>query len=169
MKLSRYWLLSLVCLSTLFSGCAHYHWGTGNKSPYHTIAFAPVVNHCYAPQMQSLVSDALFQSFAHGGGMAVESQQGNAEVVLHVTLTDFKKLMGATSKLDTGTARSLVMVLCARAELVDPSGKPVSAGDFEVRQEFYADSGMERAEAEALPQLAQLMAEKIHRAVVSNW
>ena len=163
--------LSLLFVSALafLTGCAGYHLGTGNKPLYHTISFAPIVNHSFAPQMNTLVSDALFQAFAHGGGMAVESQGGDAEVVLHVTLTNFQKLIGATTISDTGEARSLVMILTAEAALSDPAGKPIYKGNFEVRQEYYADSGLVRAEEEALPQLAQLMAEKIHRAVVSKW
>ena len=162
-------ILALAILATMMAGCFHYRLGDGNKPKYHTIAFAPVINNSFAPQMQALVSDALFRSFARGGGMAVESQGSNAEVMLHVTIGEFHKMMGATNTSDTGRARSLVMVIKANAVLTDASGQTVYNQDFTVTQEFYADSGMERAENEAMPQLADLLSQKIYRAVVSNW
>ena len=162
-------LTLIFALALTFAGCAHYHFGTGNKPAYHTIYFAPVVNRSFAPQIHTYISVALFRAFAQGGGMAVAGQNDGAEVVLHVTINDFKKMIGATQTSDTGEARSLVMILKATATLADPEGKQIYTGDFEVRQEYYADSGMVRAETEALPQLADMLGQKIYRAVVSKW
>jgi hypothetical protein len=159
----------ILALALTFAGCAHYRLGPGNTPAYHTIYFAPVVNHSFAPQINTYVSDALFRAFAQGGGMAVAGQNDGAEVVLHVTVTDFKKMIGATQSTDTGEARSLVMALKATATLSDPAGKQIYTGNFEVQQEYYADSGLVRAEQEALPQLADLLGQKIYRAVVSKW
>lgn len=162
-------LLALVLTAAMLAGCAHYRVGDGNKPAFHTIAFAPVTNHSYAPQIQPLVSDALFQSFARGGGMAIESQEKGAEAVLHVDIIDFRKMIGATKTSDTGAARSLVLVLKANVALADAKGQVLYRQDFEVTQESYADTGMVRAEEQALPELAMALGQKIYRAVKSTW
>lgn len=160
----------LIVTVLMLSGCAHYRLGTGNeKLPYHSIAFAPVINNSFVPQFHTLVSDALFRSFATGGGMAVESQASGADVVLQVTIDDFQKLIGATSSSDTGRARSLYMVIKATATLTDKEGKILHSQQFEVNEEIYADSGMARAEQAGLPQVADKLGEKIYRAVISKW
>lgn len=159
-----------IVLAFTFGGCAHYQLGDGNTPAFHTIAFAPVVNNSYAPQAQALVSDALFRAFSQGGKVTVESNEHGAEVVLNVTLTEFKKLIGATKTNDTGSARSIVMILRAHATLIDEeTGKPLYAGDFEISQDALADSGAVRAESEAMPKLAAALGEKIYRAVISKW
>ncbi len=169
MKKQHTLVLSLLSLSLIFTGCAHYQAGTGNKTPYSSIAFAPIQNKSFAPQMHTLLTDSLFRNFAQGGGMAVEKESDQPDVVLHVTITDFNKYMGATSATDSGRARSLGMTLKANATLTDTAGKVLYSQDFDVYKEFYADSGMSRAESQGLPQLADDMAQKIYRAVVSKW
>lgn len=162
--------LGLLSLVILMSGCAHYHLGTGNQPlPYHSISFAPVVNNSYAPQIHTLVSDALFRAFATGGGMVVEGQNDGADVTLRVTVDDFQKGIGATSSSDTGRARSLYMSLKATATLTDASGKVLNSQQFEVSQEIYADSGLARAEQAGLPEIAEKLASQIYSAVVSKW
>lgn len=153
----------------LLSGCAHYQLGTGNNPGYRTIALAPIDNRSFAPQIHAVLTDAVFQQFARGGGVKVEQESEKPEVILHITVTDFNKYIGATAATDTGRARSLAMTLKATARLTDASGKELYAQEFSVSQEFYADSGMSRAESQGLPQLADLLAQKIYRAVVSKW
>lgn len=150
------------------SGCAHYQKGTGNKPAFHSISFAPVVNNSFAPQVHTLVSDAIFRSFARGGGIAIENEEG-ADVTLHVTIDEFRKMIGATSSTDTGRARSLVISMQATVTLVDESGKVLYSQPIQVTQDFYADSGLARAESEAIPQLCDMLGEKIYRTVVSAW
>lgn len=168
-----YYLLSAALFLTFAiaaAGCAHYRPGTGNTPEFHSIAFAPVINESYAPQAQTIVSDALFQAFARGGNVAVESNQATADVVLHVVIKDFQKMIGATKADDTGRARSLVMMLKSQVTLTEgATGKAIYTGEFTVQQEVYADSGAIRAENEAMPQLATLLADKVYRAVTSKW
>lgn len=153
----------------LLSGCAHYQLGTGNNPGYRTIALAPIDNRSFAPQIHAVLTDAVFQQFARGGGVKVEKESDQPEVVLHITVTDFNKYMGASSSTDSGRARSLAMTLKATARLTDTTGKELYVQEFSASQEFYADSGLSRAESQGLPQLADLLAQKIYRAVVSKW
>lgn len=167
MKKSLTLVFSLAML--LLTGCAHYQLGSGNNPGYRTIAFAPIDNRSFAPQIHAVLTDALFRQFAQGGGMVVEEQKDNPEVILQVIVTDFQKYIGATKSTDTGSARSLAMTLKATATLSDASGKQLYSQEFSASQEFYADTGMSRAESEGLPQLADALAQKIYRAVVSKW
>ncbi len=159
---------ALFC-AVAFAGCAHYQLGTSEEKPlYHSISFAPVKNNSFAPQIDTLLSDALFRSFARGGGMAVEAQ-GGGEVVLQVVINDFQKLIGAYSSEDTGRARSLVMIMNATVRLSTPEGVVIYSEEFEARHETYADSGLALAENQAMPQLAEDLAQKIYRTVVAVW
>ena len=160
--------LSLLALFALtLSGC--YHLGNGNKTSFSSISLAPIENRSFAPQVHALLSDALFRAFARSGGVAVEPQDSKADVVLKVTVNDFQKFIGATSSVDTGRARSLVMTLRATAVLTDTEGNILHSQDFEVTKEFYADSGAARAEQQGMPQLANDLAVKIQRAVMSSF
>lgn len=169
MKKNLTLIIAAVGLAFAFTGCAHYRLGMGNQTSYRSIAFAPIQNKSFAPQIHTLLSDSLYRNFAQGGGMAVEKESDQPDVILHVTVIDFQKYIGATVSTDTGRARSLGMSLKALATLSDTSGKTLYSQEFSVYNEFYADGGLSRAESEGLPHLADAMGEKIYRAVVSKW
>ena len=165
-SLKIFFVLALAAL--LSSGCAHYQKGDGNVVAFHSIAIAPVVNKSFAPQARTYVSESLVSTFALGGKLAVLPED-QAETVLHVTLVSYDKNIGAKQSDDTGTARSLELVLGANIVLTDATGNTLMAKSFEIHNEVYADSGATRAENQAIPAMAHALAQQIYLAVIGKW
>ena len=160
--------LILIFSLALLSGCAHYQLGQGNQTTYSSVYVLPVINQSMIPQAQATVNEALVRQFIRAGSTTVENK-ANAEVILQVTLKDYQKNIAASRTDDTGRARSLGLTLRANATLSKPDGTVLHSQDFEASYEFYADGGVTNAEAAALPKLAEMLASKIHSAVISNW
>jgi outer membrane lipopolysaccharide assembly protein LptE/RlpB len=152
----------------LLTGCAHYQLGDASKLPYTSLSIAPIVNQSYAPQVQTYLSEALFTELVNHGRVAL-LPNGKAETSLKVVLTDYRKRIGATSREDTGRARSLDLTLEAYATLVDKEGNVLYAQTFSATDSYYADNGSVAAESQAMPLLAHRLAEKIAKAVLGVW
>lgn len=152
----------------VLAGCAHYRLGDQSKLTYSTISIDAVTNKSYAPQAHTYLSEGLFNEFISNGKLTV-LPIGRGETTLEVTLNDYRKQIGATSKEDTGRARSLDLTITATATLRDSAGNVLYSGNFEANDNYYADNGNIKAEQQAMPLLMRKLAAQIARAVVSVW
>ena len=154
-----------------FTGCAHYHLGTGVAPAFHTLYVEPVANQTLLPQAQALLSTHLRESFARDGRVALVNSPDAADATLSVVINDFHRNVAAARADDTGLARKFDLTLGAACTLRDRrSGKatfenrPVLA-----RREVFTDSGQLQAEYQTLPLLTRALAEKVVHASLDVW
>jgi hypothetical protein len=172
LRLCRARLLPLLCLLALAGGgCAHYHLGTGASPAFASLYLAPVQNHAGVPQATAIVSAQLREAFLRDGRIALAASPELADAILTVTLASYGRETLTALARDTGLARKLGLTLEATATLTDQrtgqvmfERRPLHA----VRQAF-TDSGQLQAEADAVPLLAEQLAQAATRAVLDTW
>ena len=164
-------LLSLVGLG-LNSGCSHYQLGTGTKDlGFSTVYIAPVTNEAAVPQATALVSRELRNSLLQDGRMSLAADEASADAVLSVALVHYARTFTAVQPNDTALARKFDLVLTAHCSLIDQrTGKPLFKNrPVSVTRQIYVDDGQNPAEYQALPQLADQLADRVSHAVLDVW
>jgi hypothetical protein len=157
-------------LAAALAGCAGYQLGDPATLPFATIHVAPPVNASLAPQAAPLVGTTLVRSFDRSGRVRIAARD-DAEAVLEVTLTEYRREVAADRSDDTSLARKWRVELTAECTLANPrSGQTwftrrmISAFD-----EVYVDSGLVPAEYQNMPVLADRLAQEIAREVLGAW
>ena len=171
-------LVSIVVLS-LFNGCANYNLGSSAEIPFKSIYIKPTTNHSYAPQAQPIVSAQIRETFIHDGRVKLVAKEADADAVLYVDLTDYKRSAGARNSKDTVIANDFDIRLIAEISLFDKS-----KGDYLFKERSiqakthayignpYTDSEIisyQQSERQAMTQLAREIARKITDEVLSPW
>ena len=127
-------------------------------------------NQSTAPQAQALLTRNLIEAFLRDGRLSIANID-RAEATLRVTLSHFNRRFAATQEADTALGRSFGLTLEATATLVDNASGKTYFRDriFTADDIAYADSGLNQAEYQAIPRLAQNLANKIKDSVVNTW
>jgi len=172
-KLLRPLCLVLLAVVGLLAGagCAHYRLGTGAKLPFASIYLAPVQNQADVPQAAAIFSARLRETFLRDGRVALAASPAEADAVFTVTLTEQTRATLTTRAADTGLARKLGLTINATATLTDRrtgralfENRPLSA-----ERQVFTDSGQLQAEYDAVPLLAEKLAEAAARAALNVW
>ncbi len=162
--------LALAALVSL-TGCGHYRLGTGSRPTFASIYIAPVQNKADAPQATAVVSARLREAFLRDGRVALTAAPEEADALLVVTLTRYGRETLTALAADTGRARKLNLALEATATLTDRrTGRTL----FERRplhadRQIFTDSGQLQAEYDAVPLLAEQLAQAASRATLDTW
>ncbi len=164
-------IIFLPLLALVFTGCAHYRLGTGATPPFATIYVAPVQNRADIPQAAALVGARLREAFLRDGRVALAASPAEADAVLTVTLGRYAREQLTARAADAGLARKLALVVDATATLTDRRTGRVLFGSRPLRAErqAFTDSGQLLAEADAIPLLADTLAEAALHAALDTW
>jgi len=175
-------LLSAGLILFAFSSCRSYNLGHPGELAFESIYIAPVKNDSYAPQAQALVSSDIREAFIRDARVKVVTSEEAADVVLEVTLTEYKRSPGARSNVDTVQAFDFDITLESKVGLYDPiSGKYLFENErIEARTNAYTENPYAGAgalntqtyhiaERQALPNLSRSMAQRIADRVLSAW
>ncbi|KXU35902.1 hypothetical protein AXK11_05065 [Cephaloticoccus primus] len=166
-----------VGLALLGSGCMGYRLGTGAEAPlaFSTLHVAPVKMRALVPQAEAVITGAVREAFANDGRVALAAHPATAGAVLEITVRSYRRETATADPEDTGLARKLSVVLLAELTLRAGEGAETPAKTYfrarpiEVRRDIFIDSGQQQAEYQALPLLAQDLADKALHAVLDTW
>jgi hypothetical protein len=160
-------LFSLLALA----GCANYQLGTGASPKFSKLFIAPVASDTLLPQAQALVTTQIREAFIKDGRVALVSSAEEADAVLKLTLSDYRREVGVVRPDDTGLARRYDVTLHARATLTTkPDGTTLFENrELVARRGVFTDSGQIPAEYQTLPLMAEKLASETVRAVLDTW
>lgn len=162
---------SLAALALGLASCANYRLGTGSDTPYATVHVAVVKSDVLLSQAAALVSTQVREAFIKDGRVRLVDSAADADAVLTLTLDDYHRDVTVARADDTGLARRFDLVLQARAALVDQRTKQVIFANrpLKVTRGAFTDSGQLQSEYQALPLLADQLAERALHAVLDRW
>lgn len=164
------WLL--VCAVALFgAGCSHYQLGTEATAGFRSLHLEVVRNDTMLPQAVALTSTALRENFLKDGRVALTATPAEADAVLTITLVDYSRSVAVVRADDTGLGRRFDLQLAAQATLHDRrSGRDIfTARPLTAKRGAFSDSGQLQSEYQALPLLAEQLAEAARKSVLETW
>lgn len=156
----------------VMAGCSHYRLGTGSdRVSFETLYIAPISNEAAVPQAVATVSRALRSAVIRDGRVRLAADAASADAVLQVTLSDYGRTFSAVQATDTALARKFDLELIARCDLTDQrTGEALFKNRrIMVTRQIYVDDGQNPAEYQALPQLADQLADWVAHAVLDVW
>jgi hypothetical protein len=164
-------LLPALAAVFLLGACAHYRLGTGSALKFQTLFVAPVVNTAAIPQAQVLVTTQIREALLHDGRVTLVDSPGAADAVLQVTLTSYSRVVAVTRPDDTGLARRFDVSLHAEATLTDNRTRQpyFTRRPLVAQRGVFTDNGLVPSEYQALPLLAELLADETTHAVLDTW
>jgi outer membrane lipopolysaccharide assembly protein LptE/RlpB len=175
-----------ITLATLgvLSACSHYRLGTDAKPTFATLYVEPVTTKILLPQSQALIESQVRSAFLRDGRITLVNSPEAAEATLTLKITEYRREVATQRRDDTGLARKFALTLgvdCTLTQLQPaPSRTLFERRTITVRRDAYTDSGEKlptgtavsgqlQAEYQALPLLADALAEKITHSVLDVW
>ena len=172
-SLARFLPVALVAATVgLLPGCASYRLGTPAPATISSIYIAPARNDAGLTQATALVTAALREAFARDNRLTLASSAAGADATLTVTLRDYGRTATTVRPGDTGLARKFALTVRATATLEpSTSGDPALFTDrpLAVTRQIFTDDGQNPAEYQALPLLAEQLADRALHAVLDVW
>jgi hypothetical protein len=153
------------------AGCASYQLGSPAELQFKSVFIPPVVNDTFVPQSRAAITTAIREAFARDGRLILADSAAAADRVLEVRLADFAREMTSAQRADTALARKFALTLTAEVKLIDPA-MPDSAptmSKVSVSVDAYTDSGLQQAEFQAVPQLAEKLGVEVVHRVLDTW
>ncbi len=156
---------------TLLAGCASYQLGTGSRLKFATLFIAPVKSETLIPQAQVLVTTQLREAFIRDGRVALVNSPEAADAVLQITLTGYDRAVAVALATDTGLARRFDVNLRASATLTDHRTQEIyfAKRPLTAQRGVFTDNGLVPSEYQALPLLAEQLANETAHAVLDTW
>jgi hypothetical protein len=153
------------------SGCSSYRLGTGSEPKFATLYISPVVSEALLPQARPLVTGALREAFIKDGRVTLVDSAAEADAVLEVSLARYDRAIAVARPEDTGLARRFDVTLEARATLTDNRTKTAyfTRRQLDAKRGVFPDSGLVPSEYQALPLLAEQLANEAVHAVLDTW
>lgn len=162
----RCFRITALALSAFLAGCG-YRMGTDAAPPFNSISVEPIRNESFAPQMQAEVHRQLSDTLAQEKSLHVVTEGGQAR--LRVTLTEYRRDVGAVNPGDTVLASSFDLTLTAKVTLETADKVLFRDRVFKVTMPAFGSAGYNRTEMQTLPLLSRELCKKIKDAVVDVW
>lgn len=166
----------------LLSACSHYRLGTDAKPAFATLYVTPVTTKILLPQAQALIESQIRGAFLRDGRVALVNSPEAAEAILTLNITEYRREVATQRRDDTGLARKFALTLGVDCTLTQrqPALTLFEKRTVTVRRDAYTDSGQKlttgaavsgqlQSEYQALPLLADALAEKITHVVLDVW
>lgn len=156
---------------SLFGGCSHYQLGTAGKLPFTTLYVEPVENKTLLPQARAIVSTQIREALERDGRVQLVNSASGADATLQITIRDYHRDIASVRENDTGLARKFTLTLGVNCTLHDNrAGKDLFTDRVvSVQRDAFTDGGQLQSEYQALPLLAQALADKVTHAVLDVW
>lgn len=164
-------VFGLLCAFLFSAGCSHYQLGTTGRLSFTTLYVAPVANRTLLPQAQAIVTTQLRLALERDGRVTLVNDPASADATLTVVIRDYHRDIRAVREDDTGLARKFALVLGTDCSLHDNRGaRDLFANRrVSVTRDAFTDGGQLQAEYQALPLLAEALAQKISHTVLDVW
>lgn len=167
-------LTSIFCLVFAvigLAGCAHYHLGTGTAPQFSRLYIAPITSETLIPQAQALITTQLREAFLKDGRVSLAESPEAADAVLRITLTGYQREVAVSRPDDTKLARRFDVTLRAKATLTIGTGQKNAFTDrpLVANRGVFNDSGQQQSEYQALPLLAEKLAQEALHATLDTW
>jgi hypothetical protein len=152
-------------------GCSHYQLGTGATPRFSRLYIAPITSDVIIPQAQALVTTQLREAFLKDGRVTLAASPEAADAVLRVVLSGYQRDVAVSRPNDTKLARRFEMTLRARATLVIGAEAKSAFTDrpLVANRGVFNDSGQQQSEYQALPLLAEKLAQEALHATLDTW
>jgi hypothetical protein len=164
--------IGVLSLATLLAaGCAHYRLGASAPAKFTTLFIAPVRTEAAIPQAQVLVTTQLREAFIKDGRVTLVNSAENAEAVLQIALIGYDRAVAVSLPNDKGLARRFDVNLRAQVTLTDTRTQAAlfTRRPLTVQRGVFTDSGLVPSEYQALPLLAEQLAQEAVHAVLDTW
>ena len=167
----RFPVFCLLAVVLGLTGCSHYQLGTGAAPAFTTLYVTPVANQTLLPQAQSIVSTQLREAFITDGRVTLVNSAAEADATLTVILHEYHREAVAARSDDTGLARKFTLTLGTTCTLRDNRRGQVLFAEraVAVHRDAFTDSGQLQSEYQALPLLAEALAQKVAHTVLDTW
>ena len=172
----------VIAVLGLLSACSHYQLGTGAKPEFTTLYVAPVTTKVSLPQSQALLEAQVRSAFLRDSRVTLVNSPEAAEASLTLRITDYRREVATQRRDDTGLARKFALTLGVECTLTQRSSGRVLFENraISARRDAYTDSGQKlpngtavsgqlQSEYQALPLLAEALANKVTHAVLDVW
>ena len=111
----------LACLAYgnlfLLGGCGRYAFESTGAPPFHSLYVEAVTNDSLAPQAAPLASAALREAFLRDGRVKLAHSPGEAEAILSLRLTNYRRRTASYRSDDTARANAFEITLEGEATL----------------------------------------------------
>lgn len=164
------------------SGCQSYKLGHPAELPFASIFVEPAQNQSFAPQAQAIVSAKVRQAILRDSRVKLVSDREKADVVLQISLTDYQRIAATRDSRDTEVALDYDLTLHAQLSLRDQingsylfENRRVEARRRAFVKDIFAPAaapdtqGFVQAEYQAMPGLAEDLADAIANEVLGAW
>jgi Lipopolysaccharide-assembly len=164
-------LFCLLASIWAIAGCSHYRLGTGSTPGFSRLYIAPVTTETLLPQAQALLTTQLREAFIKDGRVALVATPAEADAVLRLTLTGYRRDVAVSQPTDTKLARRFDLSLQARATLTIANGTKPGFSDraFLAQRGSFQDDGQQQSEFQTLPHLAESLAQEVLHAALDTW
>lgn len=152
-------------------GCANYQLGTGGKLTFSSVYVEPVENSTLLPQARALLSTQVREALARDGRVRLANSASEADATLHLVIRDYHRDMASVQERDTGLARKFILTLGVDCTLHDnrTDRDLFARRRVTTQRDAFTDGGQLRSEYQALPLLAESLAQKVAHAVLDVW
>lgn len=153
------------------SGCANYQLGSEAKVDFTTLYIEPVESTTLLPQARALLSTQIREAFARDGRVALVNSPAAADATLHLVIQDYHRDVASLQEKDTGLARKFTLTLAVACTLRDNrKAADLFANRLVTSQrDAFIDGGQLQSEYQALPLLAESLAQKVTHTVLDVW
>ena len=165
------YIFCLILAACGLVSCAHYRLGTGSAPKFSRLYIAPVTSEALIPQAQALITTQLREAFLKDGRIALASSAADADAVLHLTLTKYQRDVAVSRPDDTKLARRFDISLHARVTLSISADAQAGFTNraLSASRGVFKDSGQQQSEYQALPLLAEILAQETLHATLDTW
>jgi outer membrane lipopolysaccharide assembly protein LptE/RlpB len=177
---------ALLAFAVIGSACSHYRLGTGVTRDFESIFIAPVETNAVVPQSAALFTTQIRESFIRDGRLRVVNTPDEADAILSIELTKFRRDKLTSLPTDSGLARTFGLVLDASATLRDVKGEKTWFADRTLRVErqiftgdgtsvtspdgpYQVPNQQTQAEYTIVPVIGEDLAAKAKSAVLDTW
>lgn len=164
-------LAALVACTLGLVACSHYRLGTGAEPRFATLHVKVVRNESLAPQVVATVTTQVREAFIKDGRVRLVDSAEEADATLALVLEDYHREATVARADDTGLARRFDVILRARATLNDRRSQRDIFTNLQLKatRGVFTDSGQIPSEYQAVPLLAEQLAERALHAALDNW
>ncbi len=164
-------IFSLLILACFGGACSSYRLGTGSTPEFSTLYVQPVANPAAVPQAEALVGAQLRNTLLSDGRVRLVDDPTEADAVLEVVIVDYSREAATSRPDDTGLGRKFSVTLAAAVTLRENrTGRVlVNSRRVEASRDAFAEPGLQQAEYQALPLLAELLARRSADTILDVW
>jgi hypothetical protein len=159
-----------LALAVSLTGCAGYRVGSTLGANYRSVAVLMFRNKTYQPQIERQITSAIIRGFQADGTLRVEPA-ANADLVLTGEITEYRRHELRSQPGDSNAPREYEISIDARIEAHDRVTGKIVLGPKVVngKAATFIGNDLQAAEEQALPLVAQNLAQHVVTLLAEKW